>query len=92
MIRLVHTDELRTRIDNERADAAQKEWERANRQMLVAGVVVQRCATELRAIIDGPFAPKVEDLQNVVETLEGALDVLRGEWLASPKSMAERKR
>jgi hypothetical protein len=89
--RLVHTNDLRARIEAERLDAAQQEFDRQERVRLATVQVLAGAARELQALANQPFALSPEQLRTVASTVDGVLEVLRGEWILSPRTMATKR-
>lgn len=88
--KLVHVEDVQTRIENERLDATEMEWQRHARVWRCALATMSACEQELQAMVAAPFTPKPEDLASIAERLNGLSDLLGG-WLRSPKTMAEEK-
>jgi hypothetical protein len=90
--RTVHVDELRDRIDAERLDAAESEFQRHDRMRLATMQVLAGAARELEEMLAQPFSLKPEELRTVAGTIEGVIELLKGEWIKSPRQMAKEKR
>ena len=76
--------ELQGRIDRERLEAAQREWERQDRVRQVMAREVEDLLTQFRA----PGGIRQDELHARLEALR---DLLAGEWIQSPYTMAEQR-
>jgi hypothetical protein len=68
------------------------EFQRHDRMRQATMQVLAGAARELEEMLAQPFSIKPEDLRTVAGTIDGVIELLKGEWIKSPKQMAKEKR
>ena len=82
---------IAARIDRERLDAAQQEFQRHERVRCVELAILDEIAAQVKDLTTAPFSPEPEQLLKLLSLVDGLREVVAGEWVQSPRAMQQQR-